>query len=691
MREILLFAGTTEGRRLSDILADSGIAHTVCVATAYGEEMLTKDSRQDTKALRESFRRVCQGRMDREQIRAFLLKGDYCAVVDATHPYARAVTENIRSAMEGIKIPYLRLKREEDPKRAEEGIYYFDTHEECARELEKWEGNILLTVGSSKLGKYCTPALQKRLYVRILPDGEGIAACEARGITKDHIIAMQGPFCTALNEALIQQYRICGLVTKESGTAGGYTSKVEAAARTRIPLFVIGRAEEEGYSLPKLCEELMAVCGKNILWKSRLEIVLAGVGMGNPQGITREVEEAIAGADLLMGSERLIREWGRGRESRPYYTAQQVLPCLQRLQEQENGPQVRKVVILFSGDSGFYSGCRILLKALKDAVAEGSLRADLRVCPGISAVSYLAAEIGESYEDAWICSLHGKHPSSLARRIGERQKTFLLMSGAEDVVKLGNCLVEAGMEGCEVTAGFRLSYPGQRLLKLTPKECLAVREEGLCICFVKNPGPMPKRLTHGMADDVFLRDRVPMTKEEIREVSLSKLRLEEGCVLYDVGSGTGSVAVEAAMLSPHIKVFALERSTQAAALAEANRRKFMLDNLQIVQEEAPEGFRGLPAPTHAFIGGSGGRLWEILAALYECNPRMRVVINAVSMETVCEMRKVSKRFPVEGEELVQIQVSRMRAAGQHHLMQAQNPVWIMAFHFVPGETKGEKV
>ena len=167
----------------------------------------------------------------------------------------------------------------------------------------------------------------------------------------------------------------------------------------------------------------------------------------------------------------------------------------------------------------------------------------------------------------------------------------------------------------------------------------------------------------------------------MREVSICKLYLHEGAVVYDVGSGTGSIAMEMAAVDPSVYVYAIERKPEAVALIEKNRQQLGLQNIEIVEAEAPDGMEELPAPTHAFIGGSGGNLKEILSLLYRKNSTMRVVINAISMETICEMREVLEQFPIGHEEIVQMQVSRSAEVGSYHLMRAENPVWICAFNF----------
>ncbi len=669
--EILLFAGTTEGRNLSECLAASGIEHTLCVATEYGEIVLRE----------HPLVRVRRGRMDREEIRELIVSGSFGAVVDATHPYAEAVTENINSAMRGLRIPYLRLKREQADEIAGGNVRYFDTNEACARALEETEGNILLTTGSKELSAYCgLESVRKRLFVRVLPGPESISACMEHGIVGKQIIAMQGPFTGEMNEALIRQYQVSCLVTKQSGILGGYPQKLEAAKNAGIPVFVIGHLkEEEGYSYAEICAELKKICGKNVRTNGKLQIILAGIGMGGKDSLTKEVRETIAQADILLGAERMIKPYQPRLEKRPFYLAEQIIPYLREVQEKNLFEKSVRAVILFSGDTGFYSGCQSVYDALTGAVRTGELRASVRVMPGISSVSYLAARIGESYHDAAVYSIHGKKLPNLTRRLASEPRSFLLMSGVEDVNRLGTALLKAGLTECEVVAGYQLSYKDEEIMRLDPRECAALKKEGLYTCFVRNRGAVRRRLTHGISDGEFIRDQVPMTKEEVREVSICKLRLRRGAVVYDIGSGTGSVAVEIAGLSDDIQVYAVEQRGEAACLIRKNSAKFGLENVSVVEAKAPEGLAGLPRATHAFLGGTGGNLKAILDALYQINPNMRVVMNAVTLETLCEMKEALSLYPTENEEIVQIQASRAKSAGQYHLMQAENPVWICAF------------
>lgn len=673
MKEILIFAGTTEGRELSEYLAAAGIAHTLCVATEYGKIVLKE----------HPCVKVHKGRMDREEMEIYIKNGNFGAVVDATHPYAEVVTQNIRHAMQDMDIPYLRLKRESNVTSSYEKIQYFKDSVSCARALEKTDGNILLTTGSKELSVFVKFIDKKeRLYARVLPGIESLQLCMDCGIAGRQILALQGPFSTQMNEAMLRQYQIKWLVTKASGNVGGYQEKLDAAQNLDIPVFVIGcPAEQECHTFEEVCGQLEKICGQVIRRKTGFRITLAGIGMGNPDCLTKEVERAIAEADILLGADRMIAGYQPKIEKMPYYTSEQIIPYLEKISKGTVGRDDIKTVILFSGDTGFYSGCQKLYDALLRAVNDGRLQADVTVMPGISSVAYLAACMGENYQDAVICSMHGKELPDLAKKIRKGKRLFLLMSGLKDVHKLGKLLLNAGLTECTVTAGYQLSYPEQRIMELRPEECMQLQEDGLYICCIKNPDPERKTLTHGRKDGEFIRDKVPMTKEEVREVSICKLKLYEGAVVYDIGSGTGSVAAEIAGLSDEIKVFAVEYKEEAVSLIAQNKEKFGLDNIEIVSGKAPDGLEELPVPTHAFIGGSSGRMKEILSALYQKNSQMRVVINAISMETICEIKEVLSAFPIQNEDVVQIQASRAKRVGTYHLMQAENPVWICSFDF----------
>ncbi|MDY5612670.1 precorrin-6A reductase [Dysosmobacter sp.] len=242
--KIIIFSGTTEGRLLSRLLAEKGADVTVCVATEYGCE-----EQGEAPGIT-----VLTGRKTVEEMTALLRGSDLC--VDATHPYAVEVTKSVRRACAAAEVPYRRLLRDRS---ADTDALVVDSAEAAAKLLADREGNILLATGMKELPAFAgiSPA---RLYPRVLPTGDSIVACEGVGIPHRNIIAMQGPFSRELNEALIRQFHIAYLVTKDGGKAGGFQEKVQAAKNTGIELVLIRRPEETGETFEEIaaaCEELM--------------------------------------------------------------------------------------------------------------------------------------------------------------------------------------------------------------------------------------------------------------------------------------------------------------------------------------------------------------------------------------------------------------------------------------------------
>lgn len=186
-----------------------------------------------------------------------------------------------------------------------------------------------------------------------------------------------------------------------------------------------------------------------------------------------------------------------------------------------------------------------------------------------------------------------------------------------------------------------------------------------------------------MRDEKFIRGRVPMTKSEVRAVSLSKLELRQDCVVYDIGAGTGSVSVEAALAVPKGRVYAIEQKQEALELLEANKEKFGTGNLVIVAGKAPGVMDQLPAPDHAFIGGTSGEMEAVIRLLYEKNPQVRIVINIIALETLAQVMGILKKMEIEAE-IVSVQIAKAKTVGGYHLMQGQNPVYVIAF----GGTEG---
>lgn len=701
MKKVLVFAGTTEGRELAELLADSNIKCSVCVATDYALELMN-DKRLDVHC----------GRLTEEEMEVLMRDGSFDVVVDATHPYAQIVSQNVRQAADKESISLIRLRRSTES--AEEGFVSFKTHEECSAWLSFQTGNILLTTGSKDLGSYAkNETIKNHLFVRVLPGEESIRLCTANGITGRQIIAMQGPFSAQMNECILREYSIDWMVTKISGHAGGFEEKVEAAKKAGVGVCAILPPSEnvcqteisgdERKSSMYICENVYDTAKKlelllkeDILSKRSRKIILSGIGMGNTDGMTREAYHAFEEAEVIFGAERMLENLpGKGIKV-PYYRADDIISYL------IEHPQYTKVAAAFSGDSGFYSGAQSMKKALEEANEKGILKSETTILPGISSVSALAARLGVSWNDAVLASIHGRR-TNVVNLVRKNTKVFLLLSGKNDFEMLVNKFREAGINHVKISAGYRLSYPDEKLFTFYLDEFetkLFDLQEGVYTCLIENEDCEEQILTPGIDDDIFSRTKVPMTKNEVRVLSISRLELTKNAVVYDVGSGTGSVSIECARLSPDIFVFAIEQKEEAANLTKENAVRLGLsDQIVVINKKAPEGFEELPTPTHVFIGGSSGALSDILSAIQKklivkentkgktdkASKGVRVVINAVSLETIAQITKLIQTYPVKHVQLTQIQASRAHKLGSYNLMQAQNPVLIASFNLLPGD------
>lgn len=691
MKRVLIYGGTTEGRRLAEKLAEAGIPSLVLVATEYGEQMMVPGEKSGRI-------QVLQGRLTASEMAALYERERPAVIVDATHPYAEAVKKNIRESREGFRqIPYYRVCRNPEVPEEREDARYFDSTADCVRALRSAAGNILLTTGSKTLSEFCRwPDLRERLYVRVLPSVESLEICREQGIRGDRIIAMQGPFSEEMNRQMLKETRAEILVMKESGRTGGEAARIQAAEKAGATCFIIRRprAAEEGLSPEEVFSEIRerfspeegaanavgADACRGGSGKTRLKVVLVGIGMNGKRHLTPEARRALDRAQVLFGAPRMLESFVGNYKKYPYYTAERILPVLSELQETSREETVC-AGILFSGDTGFYSGCRKLVPALKKL--DG---AEVQVLPGISSVSALAAAVGTCWQGGRILSTHGIPEEDWIPEFldaaAHREKTFLITSGAKDVQRMGQLLAERHRENCICHIGCNLGMAQEQIFRLSPEACADFSEPGLCTVLVENPAPLPRRLTPGLRDDAFTREKVPMTKEEVRALSICKLHLTAPAVVYDIGSGSGSVSVEMAGLDPSVKVYSIEVKEDAYNLTCRNVEKFGFANVTAVRGAAPECLESLPDPTHVFIGGSGGHLEEILVHLMNRKRTIRVVLNTVTLETLAEASRLMEKYELKGE-ICQVQVSRSRKAGAYHLMQGQNPVNIISFDLLP--------
>lgn len=657
MCKAIVFAGTTEGRKIAEFLAKQEVSAHICVATEYGEQLLPKGE----------FLEISHERLDMEQMAALIEEKGCPLVIDATHPYAVEVTENIQKVCGKTGAPYVRVLRKSTESRnaqkefENDTVVYADSVEDAVSYLEQTEGNILATTGSKEAVKYTALTnYQDRVYLRVLPLETVVGQCRGLGFSGGKLICMQGPFSTELNAEMLRQWNCKYLVTKLSGAVGGFPEKAEAAKRCGCTLVVIGRpVQETGISVNE-CKRLL--CEKFQL-QSKAEISLVGIGMGSAENRTEEASKVIREADLLIGADRMLRACAHpGQETYCEYNSEKIAGYI------KEHPEYEKIAVVLSGDVGFYSGAKKLLDRLQGQV---------RIVCGISSVAYFMSRIQKSWEDVYLTSTHGR-AANLIALLGQHKKVFSILGERDAVSKLAEKLLAYGMEQVQMYVGERLSYAGEKIQNGKPADFLNYQTDALSVVYLEDEQQEVPNVTHGISDREFIRDKVPMTKEEVRAVSLSKLQLKADSVCYDIGAGTGSVAIEMALRAVCGKVYAIEKKPEAVSLIEKNRQKFAADNLQIIEGYAPEAMEGLEAPTHAFIGGSSGNMREIINVLLEKNPNVRIVINCIALESVSEALACMKTLPVTDVEMLQLSVSKAKILGNYHMMMGENPIYIIS-------------
>ena len=647
MEKVIVFAGTTEGYELCRFLSEHQISVYACAATEYGGKALTETP----------YLHIHTGRLSREEMEAFFLKEEPNFVLDATHPYAAEVTDNIKSACEKTGFFYQRVLREQG-RQAEKAVYVEST-EAAAEFLNTTEGNVLLTTGSKELKKFLgVKDYKERLYARVLSLPSVMEECSAAGFEGKHLIGMQGPFSRELNEAMLRQFHCRYLVTKDSGKAGGFQEKIDAAFSCGAIPVIIGRPlKEEGLSLVECKKWLSQKFGVSL----KSQITLLGIGMGSRDTLTIEGEKALEKAELLIGARRIADSVKMPHHTVIYeYDSEKILKCI------EENSQYEHIVIALSGDVGFYSGAKKLLHNLGE---------DTRVICGISSVVYFMAKAGLSWDDAKIVSAHGRN-CNLVSLICHSKKVFSILGTKDGISSLAGRLVSYGMGDVLLYVGENLSYENEKIFVKPAKELVSYEGDTLCVVCAYNENASELMSTHGIKDECFIRGKAPMTKEEVRTVSLMKLGLSEDSVCYDVGAGTGSVAVEMALRAHQGKVYAIEKKEDALALILENKKKFAADNLEIVGGCAPEAMEELPVPTHAFIGGSSGNLKDIIRLLLNKNPEVKIVINCITLETVGEAMEAVREFDFQERDIVQMSVSRSKEVGRYHMMMGENPIYI---------------
>lgn len=394
-----------------------------------------------------------------------------------------------------------------------------------------------------------------------------------------------------------------------------------------------------------------------------MNVTLIGMGSGQPENLTLQGLAALRQADLILGARRLLAVLPAGcTENRAAaYRPDEVAELLQT-----SGAE--NAVLVYSGDTGFYSGASSMMEKLE------ALGVRARVLPGLSSIQLLAAALGRPWQGWNLVSAHGRTCDPVAECMQGRP-TFFLTGGSEDPATLCAQLAAEGFGDVQAVVGQCLGTPEEKIFRGSVKELAAGRFNSLSVLLVEAAEVLPRRAP-GLPDEAFERGDVPMTKQEVRAAVLAKLAVRPEDILWDVGAGTGSVSVELALAAPRGRVYAVECRPEGCALIKANREKFRTRNLVLVEGLAPVALSDLPAPDAVFIGGSKGSLAAIVDAALDKNPDARICVSAIALES---LSAAVAALTAKGRtvQVSQIAVSRARAVGGLHLMMAQNPIYLI--------------
>ena len=392
-----------------------------------------------------------------------------------------------------------------------------------------------------------------------------------------------------------------------------------------------------------------------------MTVNILGTGGGTCDSLTIQAREILAASQAFIGAPRLLAalppEWEGERH--PAAAAGDILARLQRL-------RCSQVAVVFSGDSGFYSGARRLLPLLRE---QGC---DVEVFPGLSSVQLLSARLGRPWQDWRLVSAHGVDCDAVAEVMGG-QPVFFLTGGALGPAALCAQLADAGLSALPVTVGENLSCPDEAVIHGTAGELAGRSFAPLSVLLAESAPSMPRRAP-GWPDEWFTRGKTPMTKQLVRAAVLAKLAVMPRDVCWDVGAGTGSVGIELAAQAR--RVYAVERNSDACSLIRQNRKKFHAWNLTLTEGSAPDALAGLPAPDAVFAGGSGGELPAIVDTALTKNPAARLCISAIALETLQTAIAALAAHGIEAE-VTQIAVSHTRPTGKLHLLTANNPIFLI--------------
>ena len=398
-----------------------------------------------------------------------------------------------------------------------------------------------------------------------------------------------------------------------------------------------------------------------------MNINLVGIGLGNPELLTKAACNAISKSDIVIGAKRIvdsIRSDFVGKKFFLEYNTEKIADIIKSNADSE-------ISVIFSGDISLFSGGSKLFERLK-----AFKNCKINTFPGISSLSYLCAKTNIDISKVKILSFHGKD-ELLYHNIDSNEYTFIITSKGEGAKEICRKLISFGFFDLDITLGENLSYVNERITTAKPGDFLDMDISDLNCMIIYNPDS-DKAISFGLHDEVFARDKVPITKSEVRAVILSKLNRGSDSICYDIGAGSGSVSIEMAGLAYEGKVYAVEKNPVAIELIKKNIHNFNAENVELIFAKAPEGLDHILEADKIFIGGSGGEMNTVMDMIFASHKHPTIVISAITLETVAQITDILKKAKEYGydTEVTAINVSKSKEVGPYNMMIAQNMVFI---------------
>ena len=398
---------------------------------------------------------------------------------------------------------------------------------------------------------------------------------------------------------------------------------------------------------------------------SSQKICLVGAGIEGWEGFGSRALEVINEAEVLIGHKRHLDIFPDFKGKKHELGDLSIL--LEQLRSSD-----QPTVVLGSGDPNFFGIARFLLRNLP--------KERIEIFPNVTSVQYAFAQIKEPWDDAIFVSVHGRGLKPAVDRIVAAEKVAVLTDKTNNPAAIARELIHRGAEGYEAWLCEDMGTPAEKFTKTDVKGLLDIPASELNILIlIKAWEPqLAQYPVIGIEDEEFATAKKLITKQEVRAVTLAKLRLQDDLVMWDIGAGSGSVSIEASNLMPNGRIFALEMNPQYLGFIRDNLKKFVARNVMLIEAFAPEGLEELPDPDRVFIGGSGGMLEEIIDAVdRRLKPDGVIVANAVTLDTLTKAVEFLEDHGY-AVEVACINVSRTRGLTEYKLFEALNPVYIIS-------------